>query len=186
MKIKREHRSNIAFVLVLVVLLFTPVGFHVRVFVSRVLSFSPSILEEEHQPILSNYHWKLSNLNGQAFDFKDLEGKVVLVNFWATWCPPCIAEMPSLQELYTDYGDRIAFVFVAHDERKKVNNFLNKKGYNFPVYFEESHSPNVLTVESIPTTFIIDKKGRIVIEKTGAANWNSSTTRELLDKFLKE
>lgn len=186
MRIKRENLSNLAFILLLALLLFTPVGFHARVFVSRIFSFSPSVLDEEEQLILSDYNWKLSNSEGQVLDFKDVEGKVVIVNFWATWCPPCVAEIPSLQELYADYGDKIEFVFVAHDEREKVKNFLNKKEYNFPVYFEKSSSPDVLSVESIPTTFIIDKKGKIVVKKKGAANWNSTTTRELLENLLEK
>lgn len=186
MRIKRETLSNFAFILVLALLLFSPVGFHVRVIVSRIFSFSPSQLDEEEQLLLSNYTWELSGSNNESFKFENLEGKVVLVNFWATWCPPCVAEMPSLQNLYTDYGEQVKFVMVAHDEREKVKMFLKEKGYSFPIYFEKGNTPNVLETESIPTTFIIDKKGKIVIKKIGAANWNSTGTRDLLKSLLKQ
>lgn len=186
MRIKKENFSNFAFIILVAVLLFTPVGFHARVFVTRIFSFSPSELDKEEQFVLSDYNWKLSNSDGEVFHFKNTKGKIVLVNFWATWCPPCVAEMPSLQELYADYGDSVEFLVVAHDDKEKVKSFLNKKGYNFPVYFEKSPSPDALATESIPTTFIIDKKGKIVIEKIGAANWNSSATRQLLNRLLKE
>jgi len=186
MKLKKENLSNFAFIILLALLIFTPVGFQARVFVSRIFSFSPSVLDEEKQLVLSNYDWRLSNADEQVFDFKNLEGKVVLVNLWATWCPPCIAEMPSLKELYADYKDQMQFVFIARDDPKKVRSFLVKKEYNLPVYFEQSSSPDVFAVESIPTTFIISKNGKILIKKTGAANWNSDATRKLLDNLLKE
>lgn len=186
MIIKREYLSNFAFIILLGLLLFTPVGFHVRVFVSRMISFSPSVLDEEEQLVLTDYSWKLTSSDGQALDFKDLTGKTILVNYWATWCPPCVAEMPSLYELYEDYNDKVAFVFVAHDEAEKVKQYLNKKKYSLPVYFEISASPEKLATKSIPTTFIIDSSGKIVVEKTGSANWNSDATRALLDNLIKK
>lgn len=186
MRIKRETISNLVFVLILALLLFTPVGFHARVLVSKIFSFSPSELNKEEQLLLSSYNWELSGLNNETFDFKNVEGKVVLVNFWATWCPPCVAEMPSLQELHADYGDQVKFVMIANDEREKVKVFLEDKGYDFTVYFETTAAPKQLASTSIPTTFIIDKKGKIVIRKTGAANWNSTSTRELLENLLKQ
>lgn len=186
MRIKRETLSNFAFLLVIAVVLFTPVGFHARVIVSRIFSFSPSELDEKEQVLLSNYSWELSGLRDETFEFENLEGDVVLVNFWATWCPPCVAEMPSLQDLYTDYNEQVKFVMIEHDEREKVKIFMEQQGYSFPIYFESGSTPKLLATESIPTTFIIDKKGKIVIKKTGAANWNSATTRELLENLIKE
>lgn len=186
MKIKRETLSNFAFILLLAVLLFTPVGFHARVLVAKIFSFSPALLEKEEQFVLSDYNWHLSRLDGESVDFENLQGKVVLLNFWATWCPPCIAEMPSLDQLHEDFGDKVVFVLVAHDKTEKVKKFINEKGYSFPVYFEKSAAPDVLATKTIPTTFIINKKGKIVIKKTGAADWNSATTRELLETLVKE
>ncbi|TMM53373.1 TlpA family protein disulfide reductase [Maribacter algarum] len=186
MKLKKENLSNFAFIIVLALLLFTPLGFHIRVLTSRIFSFSPYTIDKEDQLILSCYNWKLSNARGEVFNFKDVEGKVVLVNYWATWCPPCVGEMPSLQELYNEYGDKVEFVFVAHDEGEKVKDFMSKKEYNFPVYFEKSSSPIVLSTKSIPTTFIIDKKGKIVVRKTGAADWNGNSTWEILERLLAE
>lgn len=184
MKINKEQFKNVVFIVVLGLIVFTPLGFYPRVFVSKILSFSPSMIDETEQQLLPSYQWKLSNLEGEILDFRDLEGKVVLLNSWATWCPPCVAEMPSLQELYLDYHDKIEFVFVASDDQEKVRYFLNKKAYTFPVYFEKTQSPELLSSEQIPTTYVIDSKGKIVIEKIGAADWNSPSTRELLDDLI--
>jgi len=186
MRIKKENLSNFVFIIILALLLFTPVGFHARVFVSRIFSFSPTELDKDEQAILSTYNWHLSDLNREVFYFENTKGEVVLVNLWATWCPPCVAEMPNLQELYNDYGNEVAFVFVAHDEQQKVKDFLSEKNYELPVYFEKSISPDALSAESIPTTFIIDRNGKIIVQKVGAADWNSENTRKLLDKLLKE
>ncbi|MFK7812950.1 MAG: TlpA family protein disulfide reductase [Maribacter sp.] len=186
MKIKRETLSNFAFIILAVLLLFTPLGFHARVLVAKIFSFSPSPVQDEKQLLLTDYSWKLSSIDNESLNFEDLEGKVVLLNYWATWCPPCVAEMPSLQELHDDYGKKVAFVFVAHDKREKVKNFLTKNQFDLPVYFEKSNSPEILSTESIPTTFIVDKKGKIVVAETGAVNWNSTGTRELLETLLNE
>lgn len=185
MKLKRENLLNFTIVVVLALVLLTPVGFHARVFVSRIVALSPSELPKEEQFQMPSYHWQLSGLNGEAFHFKEVKGEVVLVNFWATWCPPCVAEMPSLQALYTDYKTKIQFVMVAQDQHDKVKAFMNQKKYDFPVYFETSAKPQALSPEYIPTTFIIDKNGNIVIEKTGAANWNHSDIRKVVDDLLK-
>ena len=184
MRIKRETLSNFAFIIVLALLLFTPLGFQARVFVSRFFSFSPSELVEEEQQLLSNYHWKLNDIDGNELSFEDNKRKVILVNFWATWCPPCVAEMPSLHELYLDYHDKIAFVFITSDEKEKVRKFINKKAYAFPIYFENSPTPKVFSSDNIPTTYIIDASGKIRVKMTGAADWNSSATRKLLDALI--
>ena len=109
---------------------------------------------------------------------------MVLVNFWATWCPPCIAEMPSMQLLYEDYKDKIEFVFVSNEEFSVINEFVSKKGYTFDVYKPITKYPRAFDVKSIPRTFVIAKNGRIVIDKTGAANWNSKAVRNAIEKLI--
>ncbi|VAW12451.1 hypothetical protein MNBD_BACTEROID03-1454 [hydrothermal vent metagenome] len=186
MKPTKKQLTNAAYIIFIVLFLFTPVGFYLKVYVSRLFSFSPTELSEEERKILNDYTWKLSGLEGDSFDFEGTRGRIVFVNFWATWCPPCVAEMPSLEELYKDYGDKVEFVFVAHDEKEKVSLYMYKKRYSFPVYFERTSSPDLLSPEYIPTTYVIDEKGEIVVQTTGAKNWNSNTTRQLLDKLLSE
>ena len=107
-----------------------------------------------------------------------------MVNLWATWCPPCVAELPGFATLYADYKDKVEFAFVANDDQEKVLTFLEKKGYDLPVYFQVSATPKALESGSIPVTYIIDKKGDLVVDKTGAANWNSDKVRNLLDQLL--
>jgi len=178
--------GNILFFVFLVVVLFTPIGFHIKVFVTKVFSFGPSVVSEENQVLVSNYNWELVDEKGASHNFNSKKGKVVLINFWATWCPPCVAEMPSLEALYKDYKDNIAFVFVAQDNVNNVTGYMSKNNFSFPVYYSNSITPSELTSEVIPTTYILTKEGKISIAETGAKNWNGKTTRELLDKLLKK
>ena len=154
------------------------------VFIQRTISFSPSEISKEKQKTLTGYNWKLNDLNNTIFDFTQSKGKVILINFWATWCPPCIAEMPELQALYNVYGKSIDFYFVANDSPKKVKDFLQENSYTFPVYFEQTKAPQNLQTNSLPTTYLISKKGTIVIQKTGAAKWNSTKVHQTINRLL--
>ena len=177
---------NGIFILAVLVLVFTPVGFRIKVFASKLLSTSAAMVKEGMQVPLDSYQWKLTDLENRPFDFEAQRGKVILVNFWATWCPPCVAEMPSMQKLYDDYGDKVTFMFVTSDDRQKVENFLKRKNLNLPVYYPVSETPETLKSKLLPTTYIINSKGEIVVAETGAADWNSNKTRALIDDLLSQ
>ncbi|WP_335966628.1 TlpA disulfide reductase family protein [Galbibacter sp. PAP.153] len=186
MKVTKNQVQNIILLLVIALLVFTPVGTGVKVYINRWLSFAPSVVSENKREIIEDYQWKLQTISGENYNFNETEGKVVLINFWATWCPPCIAEMPSLQDLYTDYKNDVLFLFVTNENSKSVSTFLDKHHYNFPVFTPLSPVPDKIKASSMPTTYLIDKKGKIIIDKTGAADWNSKKVRELLDRLIVE
>jgi len=186
MSLNRKQWTNILWIVGIILILFTPVGFYARVYVGRLLASSASVLKTELQIPVKNFDWDLVDANGREFNFKNAKGNVVLVNFWATWCPPCVAEMPSLQNLYDDFGDKVTFMFVANDQVEKVSAFMDKKMYNLPVYYERTEAPSVLSSKTIPTTYIIDKEGKIVVAETGVADWNSKKIRNLLNTLVAE
>ena len=181
MKFTKKTISNIVFVIIIGLLLYPPT----KVYFIRLISFSPSVVTDDKQEKLSDYNWNLKGLNTENVDFNETKNKVVVVNFWATWCPPCIAEMPSIQKLYDDYKNKITFVFVSNESWSTIDNFYKKNNYDLPTYNELSKTPKQLESKSIPATFIIDKKGNIVTDKKGAANWNSTKVRKLLDELIK-
>lgn len=185
-KLSKDQIFNIVLIGVLVLYLFTPLGFYVKVYVNRIFAFNPTPVEERQREHITSYDWTLKDLENNDFHFEAVKGKVVFINFWATWCPPCVAEMPAMQELYDAYGDKVVFLFVAEDQQKRVETFLDKKDYTMPVYYEMSTTPKQLFSKSIPATYIIDREGEIVVAKTGAANWNSTEIRKLLDKLLSQ
>lgn len=182
MKFDRKMISNILFIVALAVVIYPPS----RAWMMRQFAFSPSIENVEDRAKLTNYNWQLKGINTADLDFETAKNKIIIVNMWATWCPPCVAEMPSLQDLYNDYKDQVVFVFVTSEGAKKVTPFMEKNNYNLPIYNMMSKEPDLLSTQSIPTTYLINKKGEIVIKKTGAANWNSTKVRAQLDELIKK
>ncbi len=167
-------------------LLFTPLGTSVKVWVNRMLAFSPAIASRENQTHLDNYNWTLYDLQAEKkLNFSEKQGKVVFVSFWATWCPPCIAEMPSIQKLYNAYKNKVEFALVTNESGETVKKFLEKHGYTLPVFNSYSEPPEVLSASQIPTSFLIGQDGKILIEKTGSANWNAANVQQLLDSLLR-
>ncbi len=184
----RKNVSNILFI-GFIIFLFTPYGLPVRatlikgvsMITTRVFSLK---IDEEDQVRLDDYNWQLRDLEGKLINMETFKDQVVVVNFWATWCPPCVAEMPSFQNLYNAYGDKVIFLFVANDKEDKVVKFLEDKGYELPVFLQASQVPEEMNSNSLPTTYILDRDGDIVVSKTGAADWNSDRVRKLLDSLI--
>jgi len=185
MKFKKPKVSDIGWVVLIIVLLVPQTRFQLQLAVHKVLGkLSPGLVEVDDRTQLTDYSINLRDVNGVSSNFKDAEGKVVFLNFWATWCPPCVAEMPSIDELYEDYGDKVAFYIVTDESTDKTIPFLKKKELNLPIYQMRSMPSKEIYSRSIPATYVIDKNGKIVIDKTGAANWNSDTVRKTLDNLI--
>ena len=173
--------------------MFTPYGSGTRgkliqgvSYVKSMVFSSKAIKIEERQNVSSlNLNLK-AILNGEDFNLKNQKGKVILINYWATWCPPCRGEMPSLQSLYNDYKDKVVFVFLTQDDKNKVDKFYKDNNYSLPTYNMLSNPSTEINTGTLPTTFIIDKKGRIALKDVGASNWNSSSVRNMLDGLINE
>lgn len=158
----------------------------IQVFVQRLISFSPSEKSEKDRETLEDYNWSLQQLDAGEINFSQSKDKVSIINFWATWCPPCVAEMPSFQKLYDSYGDKVDFYFVTSEKTDKIEKFMGKNEYTFPIFLQTYEAPQKLQSNVLPTTYLISKSGEIVINEKGAADWNSSKMRALLDKLLAE
>src|SRR5690606_4763150 len=178
---------NIVFVIFIVILIIPQTRKPIQVFLQKgmMLINRPTVENKETSTKLTDYNWSLRDENNKVYNLQEAKGKVVLINFWATWCPPCIAEMPSMQKLYNDYNDKIVFLFVTNEGLDVINPFLKKHQYTFGVYRPESNYPAQFDVTSIPRTFLIDKDGNIIIDKSGASNWNSDSVRSIIDSLLK-
>jgi len=187
MKLKKIKRKNIIFLVVIALLIIPQTRKPIQVFLNKGLAlFSPSIIDSEDRKAIENYNWQLEDSEGNIFNYESTKNKVVLINFWATWCPPCIAEMPSLEKLHNDYKDKIVFLFVSNEDNEKTFKFVEKNKYTFKVYKPLTQYPEVFNLSSIPRTFLIDKNGNIVIDKTGASNWNSEKVRNVIDQLISE
>ncbi len=128
------------------------------------------------------------DLEGNTIAFESLRGKVVFMNIWATWCPPCVAEMPNIQSLYEKVGsDKIAFVMLSVDEggMGKVKKFIDRKGFTFPVYMPASPLPQEFYSQAIPTTFILSPDGKIITRQEGMAEYDTQEMRDFLQTLVK-
>ncbi|WP_439882087.1 TlpA disulfide reductase family protein [Pontibacter sp. MBLB2868] len=133
--------------------------------------------------------FKMTTLDGKTVNFESLKGKVIFMNIWATWCPPCVAEMPNIHKLYEKVGsDKIAFVMLSVDEGgvDKVKKFIDKKDFTFPVYMPAGQLPQEFYSNAIPTTFIISPEGKIVAKQEGMAEYDTEEVREFLKSMVKK
>lgn len=132
----------------------------------------------------ASYAFDLYDAQGQRVDFDDFRGKTVFLNFWATWCPPCVAEMPDIHDLYQKKGDKVVFIMLSLDkEPDQARAFVERKGFTFPIYFPASPLPEVYDFGTIPTTYVISPRGEIVLARSGMAKYDTRSFREFLDKY---
>lgn len=125
--------------------------------------------------------WSMQSLDGHRVSFAELRGKTVFVNFWATWCLPCVAEMPSIQALYESLADEgIAFVAISEEPASTVAEFVEENGYTFPIYTTEDSAPAVFETNRLPATFIVNSQGEVVFRYVGMADWNTEECRRIL------
>ena len=120
---------------------------------------------------------------GKTVNLADLKGKVVFLNFWATWCPPCRAEMKSINQLHKTLQNQANLVFLLVDvdsDYGKAKKFMDRKEYTLPIYEPASSMPDVLFNGSLPTTIILDKKGNIAFRQEGAIDF----TNPKISRFL--
>ena len=129
----------------------------------------------------------LKDLNGKTVSLSAFKGKVILLNFWATWCPPCRAEMPSLNKLYNILKPRGLEVVAVSTDRSisDIKDFIESHRVGFPILFDSERSASKLyRVFSMPTTFLIDRKGVIVEKFYGEYDWTEPETKEKIEKLL--
>ncbi len=128
---------------------------------------------------------RLTDLNGQPHSLKQYLGKTIFINFWATWCKPCIQEMPSIKEMQNILqNENIIFLMASNESSEQIEEFTNTRDYKFNfVRIENSEEMNV---QALPTTFIFNKKGELVFSETGSRKWNEKNNIDLILKIAKE
>ena len=132
----------------------------------------------------SDYRWYFESGEGENIYLEQFKGELIFLNFWATWCPPCVAEMPSIQNLYEEYGDKIRFIIVSRESPDVISAFVKKNEYTFPVYSQSVSEPEIFQSQSLPTSYLISPSGNIILKKKGAAKWDSKKIKELINTYL--
>jgi len=153
----------------------------------RYKGFFSSLGIQKINPPVKAKDFTLEDLEVPAVSLKDFQGKVVFLNFWATWCPPCRVEMPAIEKLWQKFKQE-DFVILAVDlrERKeKINSFVKTNGYTFPVLLDSMGAvANTYGIRAIPTTYLLDPEGRIVGRALGARDWASADAFKLIEQLL--
>jgi thiol-disulfide isomerase/thioredoxin len=128
-------------------------------------------------------------LRGEEVSLTGQAGKVVFVNFWATWCGPCKSEMPSMENLYRDFKDKgLEMLAISSDMEgaSVVQPFVQKLGLSYPILLDpDFRVDDKYLVQSVPMTILVDKHGVITHRIAGAWNWDSPESRDLIEKLLK-
>lgn len=135
----------------------------------------PAADYEDGQPEDENKapDFTVENADGEMIALSSMEGKPVVLNFWASWCPPCKSEMPDFQKAYETYGEEIQFMMVdltdgSRETRETAREFIEEQGFTFPVYYDvNQEGAYAFYVSALPATYFIDDKGRIVAAGKG-------------------
>jgi thiol-disulfide isomerase/thioredoxin len=127
--------------------------------------------------------FSMLNNNGQTIDLSQFKGKKVFVNLWATWCPPCRAEIPSIQKLYakTDKNKTVFVMLSLDNDFETAMEFAAKTKLNIPVYYPAANLPALFNVQGIPVTFIFNEKGELIHQQEGGTDYDTKHFSDLLN-----
>ena len=161
-------------------------------------SESPMVGEESAQPVAYSRPaintpapaFRLMDLDGAVHSLPDYQGKVVFLNFWATWCGPCKVEMPAMEALYQSFrsqGLEILAVSVDQQGAAVTRPFKEAMGLSFPILHDSDYQVGLTYgARTLPMTYVIDRKGIIRQRVFGARDWNSQEARKLMSELLEE
>lgn len=128
---------------------------------------------------------KLTSLKGESIDLEQFKGKVVFINFWATWCKPCVLEMPTIRNAMDSLrNENIEFLFASDESAVEIEGFEKKYGYRFNYY--RADNIEELAIMVLPTTFIFDKNGKQIYSEVGYHDWNETKNLDILLNLVKQ
>ena len=129
----------------------------------------------------------LTSLDGEEFTLSKLRGKVVLIDFWATWCPPCVRSIPVFIKFYNKYHDQGFLVLgISREDISTLKRYRDEHGVSYPILIDDKNTAREYGIKAIPNMFIIDKKGRIRKNQVGFAPEIEPMLEALIDSLLKE
>jgi thiol-disulfide isomerase/thioredoxin len=129
----------------------------------------------------ADYSWKIRLLEGATTTLEPYRGEVLFINLWASWCTPCVRELASIERLWERLGDTdVRFLIVAAEGERPVRRFLRRYGYDLPFYLEISRMPTGFGLRGLPTSWVVDRDGRIVLLRHGEAVWDTDEVEAFL------
>ncbi|SDY67432.1 TlpA family protein disulfide reductase [Hymenobacter psychrophilus] len=154
---------------------------------------TPLAAPQPHPPVVPAggaaypHNLPLRTLDGRQVNLSDLKGKAVFVNLWASWCPPCVAEMPGIHALYKKMDpQKVAFVMISLDENPaKAQAMLKRQGFTFPVYFPTGPLAPPFNSNSIPSTVILGPNGEVAARHDGMAEYDTPQFKAALENLVR-
>lgn len=152
---------------------------------TMLITLACSTSKEKPESAITLENIELTSLSGEKISLSDYEGKTVFINFWATWCRPCIKEMPSIASLQNHLASKnIEFFFASDEEVEKILKFKESRSMN--LNFVRVENPEALGIEALPTTFIFDGNGELVFSEVGFRKWDDPATMEMVTNLINE
>ncbi|HLF20135.1 MAG TPA: TlpA disulfide reductase family protein [Bacteroidota bacterium] len=129
--------------------------------------------------------WQIRSMEGKNMSLGSFIGKKLFINIWATWCGPCLAELPHLQTLYNSLtsDSSIAFLFISDEADSTVRSFVARNEYSLPFYVCDKFKPKVFDTGAYPSTFIANARGQIVYKKLSTAQWSHPSVFDFLRRL---
>ncbi len=146
------------------------------------------LMDIPNKPVPS-FDFSAELVGGEKVKLSDFKGKVIFLNFWATWCPPCLAEMPAMERLFRKMKDKPFHMFAVNlmEKRPKVKKFLASKDFTYDIVMDpEGEISEKYNAENLPTTYILDKQGRIIRRAIGPRIWDGPESVALFEKLVAE
>ena len=183
-------KKNTFFTLVVITFVLacflTPLGDFFKVRLNRLFASSPAIIESSNSGKLADYGWRLKDGKWDYFDFEKSKGKVIFINFWASWHLPSRAQFQEIEKLYERYNGQIDFYLISDEEREPVEEFLRKNKYDLPITYQIIGEPSPIKLLKPPGCYVIDKQGFIRIHQTDISDWTNEKVNVFLEELLAE
>jgi thiol-disulfide isomerase/thioredoxin len=181
---KRQTVYTLFIIAIVLSFFVTPLGDFSKLMLNRIFSTAPTVITQENRGGISGYDWRLKDANWDFVSFKKSKGKVVFITFWASWHLPSKAQLKDIQLLYDTYKSKVDFYVITNEERAPVELFMMKNDYTFPVTYQIVGNPSPLTLLKPPGSYIIDKKGNIVVHQNAIADWRNDKVDELFAELI--
>lgn len=180
--IKKNLFLLLAGTFILVLFLFPSVKLKLKDLFFPIAEIEQAVMVDE-----ADYNVVLKGINVPNTNLQNLKGeKLLFLNFWGTWCAPCREEWPTIQKLYESRRNDVDFVLIAmQDKEDDVRKFLQNNNYSAPVYVAESPISGKILPKVFPTTFLLNKDGRILMKEDASKDWNSDSVHRFIDGFTK-
>lgn len=186
MQIKRKTVLNVMLIALVLSFFVTPLGDFSKELLNKWFATTPTIIKPENRGKITDYDWRLKDANWEYFNFEKSKGRVVFINFWASWNLPSRAQMDDIQKLYDTYKDKVDFYIITDEERTNPEEMMSRKGYTFPITYQIVGERSPIELLKPPGTYVLDKNGNIAVHQNAISDWDNDTVYGLLDKLIDE